>query len=111
VTQEQGILFSSHRHTEGTRMGFPTTLREFQVTFPDEKACWKALRKARWPRGFEYPRRGHRESSWISTRGLEQCRGYRYQCSVTAGMVLLRTWAGRNEAGAADLLGRDLLLR
>jgi len=44
-------------------MGFPTTLREFQVTFPDEKACWKTLRKARRPRGFECPRCGHCESS------------------------------------------------
>jgi hypothetical protein len=74
-------------------MGFPTTLQEFQATFPDEKACWKALRKARWPRGFECPRCGHRESSWISTRGLEQCRGCRYQCSVTAGTVFHRTRA------------------
>ena len=72
-------------------MGFPTTLQEFQATFPDEKACWKALRKARWPRGFKCPRCGDCESSWISTRGLEQCRGCRYQCSVTAGTVFHRT--------------------
>jgi transposase-like protein len=72
-------------------MGFPTTLQEFQATFPDEKACWKALRKARWPRGFECPRCGYCESSWISTRGLEQCGQCRYQCSVTAGTVFHRT--------------------
>ena len=41
-------------------MGFPTTLQEFQTTFPDEQACWETLRKVRWPRGFACPRCGHR---------------------------------------------------
>ena len=30
-------------------MGFPKTLQEFQAAFPDEEACWEALRGARWP--------------------------------------------------------------
>jgi transposase-like protein len=72
-------------------MGFPKTLQEFQATFPDEEACWQTLRRARWPRGFRCPRCGHRGSSWISTRALEQCRGCRYQCSVTAGTIFHRT--------------------
>jgi len=72
-------------------MGFPKTLQEFQAAFPDEEACWEALRTARWPEGFRCPRCGHDESSWISTRRLEQCRGCRYQCSVTAGTVFHRT--------------------
>ncbi len=79
-------------------MGFPKTLQGFQAAFPDEEACWEALRRARWPRGFVCPRCGHAASSWVSTRRLEQCRGCRYQCSVTAGTVFhrsrvaLRTW-------------------
>ena len=36
-------------------MGFPTTLFPFQSTFPDEAACWRYLRRARWPRGFRCP--------------------------------------------------------
>jgi len=74
-------------------MAFPTTLQEFQATFPDEQACWRTLRQARWPEGFVCPRCGHEASSWISTRRLEQCRCCRYQCSVTAGTVFHRTRA------------------
>jgi transposase-like protein len=105
-------------------MGFPKTLREFQAIFPDEEACWRALRRARWPRGFECPRCGHRRSSWISTRALEQCRSCRYQCSITAGTVFHRTrvplliwfWAiffvARHKKGISALqLQRDAGLR
>ncbi len=79
-------------------MGFPKTLQEFQAAFPDDEACWKTLREARWPGGFICPRCGHDASSWISTRRLEQCCRCRYQCSVTAGTVFhctkvpLLTW-------------------
>ena len=72
-------------------MGFPTTLQEFQAAFPDEQACWEALRRARWPKDFVCPRCGHEVSSWIATRRLEQCCRCRYQCSVTAGTVFHRT--------------------
>ncbi len=72
-------------------MEFPKTLQEFQAAFPDGEACWEAVRRARWPEGFICPRCGHDESSWISTRRLEQCRRCRYQCSVTAGTVFHRT--------------------
>ena len=72
-------------------MEFPKTLQEFQAAFPDGEACWEAVRRARWPEGFICPRCGHDASSWISTRRLEQCRGCRYQCSVTAGTVFHRT--------------------
>ena len=72
-------------------MRFPKTLQEFQASFPDEEACWQALRRARWPRGFVCPRCGGRCSSWIETRALEQCVRCRYQCSVTAGTVFHRT--------------------
>ena len=74
-------------------MEFPRTLQEFQAAFPDEEACWRALRGARWPRGFVCPRCEETASSWISTRRLEQCCRCRYQCSVTAGTVFHRTRA------------------
>jgi hypothetical protein len=79
-------------------MAFPKTLQEFQASFADEEACWRALRRTRWPQGFSCPRCGGQRSSWISTRRLEQCSGCRYQCSLTAGTVFhrtrvpLRTW-------------------
>lgn len=79
-------------------MKFPSTVLEFQAAYPDEAACWEALRRARWPQGFVCPKCGHRSSSWIATRQLEQCRACRYQASVTAGTVFhrtrlpLRTW-------------------
>ena len=79
-------------------MGFPKTLQEFQATFPDEESCGEALRKVRWPQGFVCPRCESRQSCWISPRRLEQCRGCRYPCSVTAGTIFhgtrvpLLTW-------------------
>ena len=79
-------------------MEFPRTVQEFQAAYPDDEACWEALRQARWPRGFVCPRCEYRSSSWIATRRLEQCRACRYQASVTAGTVFhrtrlpLRTW-------------------
>ena len=72
-------------------MRFPRTLQEFQAMFPNEDACFEALRRSRWPRGFVCPRCGETASSWISTRRLEQCSRCRYQCSVTAGTVFHRT--------------------
>ncbi len=72
-------------------MKFPETLLEFQEQFPDEEACWKALRRLRWPHGFRCPRCGHRESYPIAERRLEQCQRCRYQSSVTAGTVFHKT--------------------
>jgi transposase-like protein len=83
---------------EDPSMEFPKTLLEFQARFPNDDACWKALRRARWPRGFVCPRCQHTQSSFLASRRLEQCRSCRYQCSVTAGTVFhrtkvpLRTW-------------------
>ncbi len=75
-------------------MRFPSTLIEFQDRFPDEESCWRYLRSVRWPHGFRCPRCGGRESSFIQTRRLEQCRQCRYQASVTAGTVLHRSRVG-----------------
>ena len=72
-------------------MKFPETLLEFQEQFPNEAACWKALRRVRWPHGFECPRCGHRKSYPIAGRRLEQCQSCRYQASVTAGTIFHKT--------------------
>ena len=72
-------------------MKFPETLLEFQEQFPDEAACWEAMRRLRWPHGFVCPRCGHRRSYPIAERRLEQCRSCRYQASLTAGTVFHKT--------------------
>ncbi len=102
-------------------MEFPASLLEFEDRFPDEDACWNALRRLRWPQGFVCPRCEQRASSFVSTRKLEQCRHCRYQCSVTAGTVFhrtkipLRTWfwaiffVARHKQGISALqLQKDL---
>ena len=93
----------------------PRTLIELQEAFPDEQACWAYLRAVRWPEGFECPACGHRESSWLARRRLEQCRACRRQTSVTSGTVLhgtrvaLRIWflafffVGRHKKGISAL--------
>lgn len=79
-------------------MRFPSTLIDFQTQSPDDAHCWAYLRRARWPRGFVCPRCGSKGSHFLASRRLEQCRGCRYQSSVTAGTVFhgtrvpLRVW-------------------
>jgi transposase-like protein len=99
----------------------PQTVLELQARFPDEAACGAFLRRLRWPKGFICPRCQSRESWTLRTRRLEQCRGCRYQASLTAGTVLHRTklplrvwfWAiffvGRHKNGISALqLQKDL---
>lgn len=101
-------------------MRFPDTLLAFQSRFPDEAACWRFLRRWRWPRGFRCPRCKHDLSYWLADRRLEQCAACRYQASVTSGTVFhgtrvpLRAWflaiffVGRHKQGISALqLQRD----
>ncbi len=69
----------------------PTTLLDFRAMFLDEEACWKHLRRIRWPRGLVCPLCGHRKSFPVAERRLEQCRAYRYQASLTAGTIFHKT--------------------
>lgn len=79
-------------------MRTPRTLHELYAQFPDEDACWRALRQMRWPHGFVCPRCGGRGSHRLRTRRLDQCRSCRHQVSPTAGTIFhktrvpLRTW-------------------
>jgi len=83
---------------EGSAMQVPRTLDEFYREFPDEEACWRAVRQMRWPHGFVCPRCGQRGSHRLRTRRLDQCRACRHQVSPTAGTIFhrtrvpLRTW-------------------
>jgi transposase-like protein len=79
-------------------MKAPATLDEFYRMFPNERRCWTALRRMRWPDGFRCPRCGHARSHRLRKRALEQCAECRYQVSLTAGTpfhgtrVPLRIW-------------------
>lgn len=69
---------------------FPTTLLEFQRTFPNEGACAVYLEGLRWPDGFVCPD-CHVKGLPYRTRTrptLFECRSCRHQASVTAGTVM-----------------------
>jgi transposase-like protein len=69
---------------------FPTTLLEFQRTFPNEGACAVYLEGLRWPDGFVCPD-CHVKGLLYRTRTrptLFECRSCRHQASVTAGTVM-----------------------
>ena len=66
-------------------------LLEIQRRFPTELACQKYLEKHRWPKGFWCRRCGGSEASRIRSRHLHQCRGCRYQVSLTAGTIFHKT--------------------
>ena len=66
-------------------------LLEFSRKFCNEVACRKHLFKMRWPERFICPRCGCVDYSYHSTRGLYQCKGCKYQASVTAGTIFHKT--------------------
>lgn len=74
------------------------SIQEFEDTFPDEIACRAYLASTRWPEGFECPRCGHKDYTYVSTRQLFECKACSYQCSLIAGTIFqdtklpLRTW-------------------
>ncbi len=49
------------------------SLLQFKKKFSTERACQKALEKARWPDGFVCPKCAHTKASRIATRVLLQC--------------------------------------
>jgi transposase-like protein len=69
---------------------YPRNLQEFNARFGSEQACREYLVQLRWPRGFQCPRCGCRESSPVR-KVLLRCRECRHQTSVTAGTILQDT--------------------
>lgn len=63
----------------------------FNKYFGTEEDCRLYLFKMRWPEGFICPHCGHKEYSFHSTRLLYQCKGCKYQASVTAGTIFHKT--------------------
>jgi len=64
---------------------------DFAAKFKSEEDCRAYLFKIRWPEGFICPRCGCIEYSWHSTRNLFQCKGCKYQASITAGTIFHKT--------------------
>lgn len=73
------------------RPSFPKTLPEFQARFAGEDACIEYLAQSRWPDGFKCPKCGLGNAYRLDPQRRWQCKGCRYQASVTAGTVLHNT--------------------
>ena len=75
------------------KTSFPSTLLEFQRTFPDERACAEHLERLRWPEGFWCPHCGKRGKPYrVQTRPtVLSCRACLAQTRLTAGTVMHRT--------------------
>lgn len=67
------------------------SLLQFEKKFSSERACQKALEKARWADGFVCPKCAHTKASRISTRILLQCSKCHHQVSLTAGTIFHKT--------------------
>lgn len=76
------------------------SLAQFMRDYGTEEQCEAALVKARWSRGYECPRCGHK-LAYEFKRGSNrywQCKACKYQTSLRAGTVMehgrlpLRTW-------------------
>lgn len=76
------------------------SMNEFIVRYGTEARCYRALYRARWPKGFRCPACGERARSRFR-RGSQvyyQCRACRHQTTLTSGTVFagsklpLRTW-------------------
>src|SRR5713101_5894735 len=66
------------------RPDFPKSLKEFQVRFRDDDACWKYLAACRWPEGFRCGRCGQGAAFELPQRRLWQCKACGRQTSLTA---------------------------
>lgn len=64
---------------------------QIQRRFPTELACRKYLEKQRWGQGFRCPRCRCQRMGFHRRRGLYQCKGCRYQASLTAGTIFHKT--------------------
>jgi len=69
------------------RIQIPADALAFERRFATERACRRALFRARYPDGFTCPRCGHGTHVELRTRRAVQCAGCRKQISLTAGTL------------------------
>lgn len=68
------------------------SLPEFMRSFGTEQQCAQAVRTARWPDGFRYPRCGGSAHCRIGPGGrLHQCNACHHQTSLIAGTLFAST--------------------
>ncbi len=69
------------------------SLAEFMHKYGTEAKCYRALYKARWPRGFRCPACHGRRRSRFRREGrvYYQCRGCRHQTTLTSGTLFAHT--------------------
>lgn len=60
---------------------------EFEKRFNSEEECYRYLFQIRWPDGVVCPRCKGEQKTWITKRGLYNCRECGYQVSVTSGTI------------------------
>lgn len=76
---------------------YPMTFNEFVKNFSTEEQCREYLINLRWPKGFECPKCGNKDS-WLVNEKLYECRACGRQTSVLAGTIFqdthtpLKTW-------------------
>jgi transposase-like protein len=68
------------------------SLVEARREFATQERCEAYLETMRWPDGVECPRCRSHEVTRLSTRKKWQCKGCRYQFSVTAGTIFHKTY-------------------
>ena len=64
---------------------------QFQERFQTEDACFKYLRKLRWPDGFSCPKCGHSKAYFMRKRKVFQCEQCRHQTSLTVNTIFHKT--------------------
>jgi len=69
------------------KITIPADALAFERRFASERACRRALLRARYPDGFRCPRCGHGRSVELRTRRAVQCAHCRKQLSLTAGTL------------------------
>lgn len=65
---------------------YPKTILELERKFSTESGCAKYLAGIRWPKGFECPKCGEKDS-WQTKCGLFMCKSCHRQTSVKAGTI------------------------
>ena len=72
-------------------------LKEFMDRFHTEEACREHFFHTKWPEGYQCPKCGHGEYSFIKSRNLYQCKNCDHQASLTAGTIMHRSHTGLRE--------------
>jgi transposase-like protein len=74
-----------------THVPFPATLREFQLRFATDEACYRYLTRCRWPGGYKCQRCGNPRAYVLVKLRRWKCVACHHQTSLTSGTILHNT--------------------